>query len=116
MSLAINAINAYSAVSAVRPMNYAVKNQSDVSSAYMESINETQSVEGFSGIGAVNPTQYPNAQSVEINPMMKLAKTQSVSKDLNAIASGFSGITTGYDSTSQSYGYQTIGSVIDLYA
>lgn len=116
MSLAINAINAYSGISTVRPMNYSVENRSEVSSAYTESAKETQRTESFPSIGAVNPVQYPNAQTITTDPMEKLARTQSVSKDLNEIASGFSGISTGYDSESQSYGYQMIGSTIDLYA
>lgn len=116
MSLAINAINAYSGMSAVRPMNYSVENRSEVSSAYTESVKEAQNTSIFPDIGAVNPIQYPNAQTISINPMEKLAKTQSVSKDMNAIAAGFSGVTTGYDNSSQSYGYQMIGSTIDFYA
>lgn len=116
MSLAINAINAYSGMSTVRPMNYSVQNQSEVSAAYTESTKEAKSVGTFPSIRNVDPVQYANANVVSVDPMEKLAKTQSVSKDLNAIASGFSGAITGYGSDSQSYGYQMVGSTLDLYA
>jgi hypothetical protein len=115
MSLAINAINAYSATSAVRPMNYSVKNQSDVSSAYTESTKGVKKTGTFPNIGAVNPVQYPNAQVTAVDPTEKLAKAQSVSRDMNEIASEFTGTATGYNSASQSYGYDTIGSTIDVY-
>jgi hypothetical protein len=34
---------------------------------------------------------------------------------MNEIASEFTGTATGYNSASQSYGYDTIGSTIDVY-
>ena len=116
MNLAIGAINAYSGISAIRPLNYSVTNQSEVSSTSKESAQDAMSIGAFPNIDAVNPVQYPNAQSIAVDPMKKLEQTQSVSKDLNEIASGFTGIATGYGSDSKSYGYQMIGSTIDIYA
>ena len=116
MSLAISALNAYSGISSVQPMNYSVKNHSEVSSAYTESLKEAQNVGTFPSIGNVNPVSYPNATVSSVDSTAKLAKTQSTNRELNDIASGFSGIMTGYDSDRQSYGYEMIGSTIDYYA
>ena len=65
MSLAISALNAYSGISSVQPMNYSVKNHSEVSSAYTESLKEAQNVGTFPSIGNVNPVYYPNATEQE---------------------------------------------------
>jgi hypothetical protein len=97
-------------------MNYSVKNQSEVSDAYTESAKQVQGTGTFSDIGAVRPVRYPNAQTVSVDPTEKLAKAQSVNRDMNEIASGFTGTATGYGSDSRSYSYQMIGSTIDLYA
>lgn len=116
MSFAINALNAYSGISSVQPMNYSMKNHSEVSSAYTESLKEPQSVGTFPGIGDVTPVSYPNAAVSSVDSTARLAKTQSTDRELNDIASGFSGIMTGYGSDRQSYGYEMIGSTIDYYA
>lgn len=116
MSLAINALNAYSGISSVRPMNYSVRNQSEVSSAYTESVKETQNAGTFPSIGTVNPVAYPDATVSAADSTARLAKAQSTNRELNSIASGFSGIMTGYGNDSQSYGYEMIGSTIDYYA
>jgi hypothetical protein len=96
-------------------MNYTVKNQSEVSSAYAESVKQVENTGIFSDIGSVTPVRYPNAQEFSVNLTDRLAKAQSVSRDMNEIASEFAGTTTGYSSDRQSSNYQMIGSVIDEY-
>jgi hypothetical protein len=96
-------------------MNYSVKSQSEVSSAYAESAKQVKQTGVFSDIGSVTPVRYPNAQVVSVDPMEKLAQTQIVSRNMNEIASEFAGAVTGYSNDRQSSSYQMIGSVIDEY-
>jgi hypothetical protein len=96
-------------------MNYSVKNQSEVSAAYAESVKQVDKTGAFSDIGSVTPVRYPNATEITVDQTKRLSRTQSVSQDMNEIAFEFSGKTTGYGSDSQSRSYQAIGTSIDVY-
>ena len=117
MAISIGGVGSYG-MSFVQPMNYPVKNQADVSDAFMET--------GMSGaIMNVPPVIYPNAQEVpeasddESNPLAMSAdvvrKSQEANRMYNDVAAKFQGMTTGYsqDTTALSYGMS--GSTIDLF-
>ena len=83
MSLSIGGIgNAYG-MSFIQPMNYSVKNQADVSDAFMET--------GMSGaIMNVPPVVYPNAQTVpasdnESDPLSLSAESVRKSQEANRL-------------------------------
>lgn len=118
MSMAIGGIgNAYG-MSYVQPMNYALKNESEVSDAFVQS--RAQAV-----IPNVSPIGYPNAQIVsddsEDEDPMKLAigavqKSMEANKIYNDVASKFQGMTVGYSQSQAGYGYEMEGAKLDLFA
>ncbi len=118
MSLSVGGIgNAYG-MSFIQPMNYSVKNQADVSDAFIET--------GMSGaIMNVPPVVYPNAQAVpsgdsESNPLSLSAgsvrKSQEANKLYNDVAARFEGMTTGYTQSTEGISYGMSGSRVDLFA
>ena len=116
MALSIGGLSAYGNAVAVRPMNYAVENQSQVSSAYQDSVKQLSGAGSFPGIGATNPVQYANAQYVKVDSTVQVQRAQEAKRGLNTVASGFAGRAVGYDEASATYGYEMIGSTLDLYA
>ena len=106
-------------MSYIQPMNYTVKNQSEVSDAFIET--------GMSGsVMNVPPVVYPNAQQVEssdeeTNDPLKLSadvvkKSQDANRLFNDVASKFQGMTTGYTQNNQAYSYGISGGNLDLFA
>lgn len=116
MAFSIGGLSAYGNGAAVRPMSYAVENQSQVSSAYQDSVKQMSGTDTFPGIGAAGPVQYANAQYVKVDSAAQVQRAQEVSRGLNSVASGFEGRAVGYDADSAAYGYDMIGSTLDLYA
>ena len=111
MAMAIGGMSAYNNISTVRPMNYALSNESQVSQAY-----STEATKDTAGVNAVNPVRYANAQTHHIGQTSRLADVQKATKQYNEVAANFSGVTTGYNSSQAASSYEMIGSTIDLYA
>lgn len=44
------------------------------------------------------------------------SKAKSAAKAYNEVAAGFAGTLTGYDNSSSPYGYDMVGSTLDLFA
>lgn len=109
MGLSIGGINAYSAATVVKPMNYAVKNEANFSDAFVNAVDKTDSV------GLVSPVGYANA-TVETDSTKQAASAKAVSKQYNEVASQFAGNVTGYDNSSASTGYAMLGSSFDFFA
>ena len=116
MALSIGGLSAYSSAASVQPMNYAVSNQSEVSSAYQESLNQVAGTTAFLGIHGASPVQYANAQYARVDSTAQVQRAQEVNRELNTVAAGFEGQSVGYQQDSTSYGYQMLGSILDLYA
>jgi hypothetical protein len=117
MGLAIGAISAYG--TSIQPMSYTVKNQSQVSDAFTESVGQTGAVQLPGRVGVVNPVQYPNAKLADdrqVDMTTAVVKSQSANQKMNQVAAGYAGMTTGYGSDSSAKGYELIGSILDLYA
>ena len=118
MALSVGGIGNPYGMSFVQPMNYSVKNQSDISDAFIET--------GMSNaIMNVPPIIYPNAQEIpkadeESDPLAlsinTVKKSQEANKLYNDVASKFQGITTGYTQDTQALTYGMSGSRIDLFA
>lgn len=106
-------------MSYIQPMNYTVNNESEVSDAFAET--------GMDGsVKSVPPVVYPNARTVESsegdesNPLKLSAdvarKSQQVNRFYNDVASGFRGMITGYNGSTQGLSYEMPGGTIDLFA
>ena len=113
MALSIGRLGGASLTSmvGVQPQNYSVKNQSAISEAYGESIQQLSGM----GIGGAQPVQYTNAQLVE-NRIGQIREAQKVDKAYNAIASAFEGYTPAYDGSLQGASYSAAGANVDLFA
>lgn len=105
---AIRAMRAYSSVSFTQPLNYALTNNSEVSSAYAQSVKRPSEVSGT--IDPVSPVGYPNAQKIT---RKKLDPTEA-SAMFNEVAKSFNGSITGYGSKGTGNSYNTIGQNIDI--
>lgn len=110
MALSIGRMGATTSYSQIRPQSYALSNESQTSAAYEAS--KTQSLQG---IGAVDPVQYPNAQTSG-KSLSGISSAQEVEQAYNAIASAFEGVTTFYGQDSVGSSYGMLGSQIDVYA
>ena len=108
MALSIGRMGATTSYSQIRPQSYALSNESQTSAAYEAS--KTQSLQG---IGAVDPVQYPNAQTGG-KSLSGISSAQEVEQAYNAIA--FEGVTTFYGQDSVGSSYGMLGSQIDVYA
>lgn len=98
-------------------MNYALSSTPSFSDAYTSSIKKNQPVTQYGNVDAVTPVVYPNAQ--EINggrTVEQMQKAKSAAKAYNEVAAGFAGTFTGYDNSSSPYGYDMVGSTLDLFA
>ena len=118
MSISIGGIGSAYGMSYIQPMNYSVKNEADISDAFVET--------GMSGaIMNVPPVVYPNAQEIpkaddESNPLTMSAdvvrKSQEANKMFNDVASKFQGMTTGYAQNTAAVSYAVSGGTLDLFA
>ena len=109
MGLSVGALN--STTYGVRPMQYALQNQSQVSSAYAESLADAKAVSN------VSPVKYPDSQLVkQSGNVQATASAKEVNASFNKIASAYTGATTGYNEDRTGYGYDMVGSNFDMYA
>ena len=117
MSLSVGGIGSLYGTSFIQPMNYNLKNESDVSDAFIET--------GMSGaVMNVPPVRYPNAQAIvssdEQNDPLQLSanvvkKSQEANRMYNDVAARFQGMTTGYGQDTQALSYGMAGNSIDLF-
>ena len=98
----------------VRPQNFNVENESEVSDAFKESLE----VNGGSGITGPSPVQYANASSKETEAAaLENAKNATEVNDYyNKVAESFGGASTSYDAGGNASQYSMVGSHIDLLA
>lgn len=115
MSLSIGSLGGVAGASYISttPQNFSVRNQSQVSQAYQESM-AVGTAEG-AGIGSPHPVQYPTAQMTESNKLSHLQAAQETERAYEAIAAGFMGMTTSYGQDLNGFGYGGIGGNIDVY-
>ena len=119
MGMSVGGIGSAYAMSFVQPMNYALRNESDISEDFAKN--------GAAGLVTnVSPVGYPNAQAIpgvddESNDPLALSanvvkKSQEANRQFNDVASRFQGMTTGYDQSTQALSYGMSGNSIDLFA
>ena len=117
MGISIGGIGSGYGMDYIQPLNYNIKNKSEVSDDFLET--------GMSGaIMNVPPVVYPNAQVVskddENDPLALSAnvvqKSQEANRMYNDIASRFQNMTVGYDQSSAGTSYGMTGNAIDLMA
>ena len=117
MSISIGAIGSPYGMSYIQPMNYSLKNESEISDSFIET--------GMSGaVMNVPPVKYPNAHEIipsdeESDPLKLSAnvvrKSQDANRMYNDVASRFQGMTTGYSQDTQALSYGMAGNTIDLF-
>lgn len=119
MGMSVGGIGSAYAMSFVQPMNYSLRNESDISEDFAKN--------GAAGLVTnVSPVGYPNAQAIpgvddESNDPLALSigsamKSREANKMYNEVAQKFQGMTVGYgqDLTAQSYAAE--GAALDLFA
>ena len=105
---AIRAMRAYSSVSFTQPLNYALSNNSEVSTAYAQAVQRPAEV--ASAIDPVSPVGYPNAQKISAKKLDPVG----TSAMFNEVAKSFGTSVTGYGSKGAGSTYNTIGQNIDV--
>lgn len=112
----ISPIGAYSSMAAIKPIQYQVQNQSEVSDAYQESVGALGGAQSSRPVDAVSPVVYANAQKMATESVDTNDVAQKVSQAYNKIASSFSDKITGYSSHGSGEKYSMVGNSIDLFA
>ena len=116
-------ITAYTGVSGARSvsgssqvqqksMNYSLENESDVSGAYAESLQQATPAR----VDAVPPVRYANATLDRVDPAQRMSMSQQVNRAYNNVASRFGGTTTGYGQDRAARAYGMVGQSVDLFA
>ncbi len=119
MAVGISPISAYQSmapIAAVNRMNYQVKNESEVSDAFKDSVNRADSAGSMGGIGATSPVRYANAT---YNPEAAAVNRQEAidaGAAFNKVADSFGGATVGYDANSAALNYASLGGGFDAFA
>ena len=93
--------------------SYAIKNYSDISGAFVDSIKGSSST---GGVQAAPPVQYANAKNIRIGSTEKAEETQKVSQAFNSLAKAFSGANTSYGADSVGTAYSVVGGGFDAFA
>lgn len=119
MGISIGSIGSPYGMSFVNPMNYTIKNQSEVSDEFTN--------HGAKGlVPNVTPVGYPNAQAVSAveddnEDLMQMAidmvkKSQETERMYNDVAQKFQGMTIGYSQDQGALSYGISGGNLDLFA
>lgn len=110
MSVKVGAIGTdFSSVS----RNYALSNQSSVSSVYQQ--QKVNSAASTKGIGIVNPVQYPNAD-IQAKQADKVEDSIKTEQAFNQVAAAYQNMTTAYNAGGMAEAYGMTGSTINLMA
>ena len=114
MALSIGRLGAVSTTSvmAMQPQSYGIQNQSAVSTAYEESIQQLGSGASVDG---VHPVQYPKSQLVA-NRVSQIEDSQRMEQAYNSIATAFEGNISSYDQSMMGMSYASVGANIDTFA
>lgn len=110
MSLSVGAIGGIGGFSSIKPLNYALANQSGVSETYQKSIQTNNRVD------LVNPVQYPNARTEETGNVSSFARARQAGSEYNDIASRYAGSPVGYSANREATSYDMVGSAFDAIA
>lgn len=111
----ISGISAYAPISSIKPMNMPLEAQSEVSSAYTDSVKGLSRAQSANPVSSVSPVRYPNA--IETDDEGKEDKgitSATLNKAFNKIAAGFGNAVTGYSRTGAGQGYAQLGTAIDI--
>ena len=113
MGLSVASLGRISGLSYVqqKPMNYLVDNESEVSGAFVESMQTASPAK----VDAAPPVRYATASMEEEDPMQRQRQNQQVNRAYNSIASQYSGMVTGYGQDRAARAYQTVGQSVDYF-
>ncbi len=113
----ISPISAYSSMAAIQPLQYKVKNESEISDAYSESMESLGAAQSMAPVDAPSPVAYPTAQkSSMIQGAGQTDIAKKVAQAYNNIASGFADKVTSYSKQGSGEKYEMLGNSIDLFA
>lgn len=113
MGLSVASLNPISSTPVMSSRQaYTIDNQSEISSAYRESIANTTTPEGVRGPA---PVQYATRR-YNVSGVNSLSENQRMTRAYNSIASGFEGVNTSYDRNSEASPYEMVGSGFDAFA
>ncbi len=98
----------------VNPQYYSLNNQSQVSTAYEQSM-QVGGVSGAAAVKGAHPVQYPNANVYEAQATQR-QEAVAMESAYNAIATSFDGATTAYSSSLAASSYASVGAGFDAYA
>ena len=115
----IEGLTTYSPVANVQPLNYAVKNSSEVSDVFA-----TETTKNSSAVNGTSPVQYPNAtarnfpvsEASLVDSVELQRKKQAVDSRYNEIAMKFMEDNPSYTASAHGQIYQMIGSKFDAFA
>ena len=95
----------------IEPLQYPLRNQADISDAYVDSVKKTGSA------GIVNPVGYHTARK-ETEELTGSKKPDAVEANqaFNEVAARFVGGSTGYLASGDATAYQLTGSMFDALA
>ena len=111
MSLSVGAIGSFGQLTAVKPLNYALTNQSAVSSAYENSL------QSGGDIRPASPVSYPNARTVSLGEQAeRIRKARNSDQGYQAIAEHFKGTAASYQRDMGVQTYSLTGSSFDAIA
>ncbi len=119
MAMSIGSVGSSYGMNYIQPMNYALKNESEVSDEFVQ-----RGVQGL--LTNVTPVRYPNAQAIPTasdnkeDPMQMAAasvkKSQEANRMYNDVAEKFQGMTVGYSQDQAAVAYGMQGYALDLFA
>lgn len=114
MGLSVASLNPISNVTMVtaKEQAYSISNQSGVSQAYKESINNTVTPKAVRGPA---PVQYATAR-YDVSSNRGIQANRRMTRAYNDIAAGFNGVSTSYDRNRQASSYDLTGQGVDLFA
>ncbi len=116
MSMAIGGTAAIGNDVSVKPLQYAVNNESRVSDAFVESMNRVGAVSTSERVGAAVPVRYPDARIDPDDTAMRLQEAVTANRQYNQIASEFSNSYTGYTASGAGTAYALSGANVDYFA
>ncbi|MBO4458915.1 MAG: hypothetical protein J5802_14510 [Butyrivibrio sp.] len=116
MGLSVGSLSTSYGNSFVQPLNYGLKNKSEISDAFEETGMQN-------AITNVPPVQYPNARELQSpsgnnnsDSTASVVRSQEANKMYNKIAEKFGSMTVGYAGDSSALTYGTVGGNLDLFA
>lgn len=110
MSLSVGAISSYGQLALIKPLNYAISNQSRISDAYQTAVQSQGEID------LVNPVRYPNAKAEPADAVSRTTEAQKADQEFRAIAARYASSPAGYQADRSAVSYSMVGNGFDAIA